>query len=257
MEAIDNVMNTTLIAILVAATISPMLCPAATSASNVSNASTIPHSKLVPLKPRLAPSPVPLKGHAMVRIKHKSFHTKRAWKTGTARSAAVLKLAAKATTESKKDTLVARSAYAASKLGAFAMEGARMHDRVRVHPVGLPTAWKDKIEDAPKIALEYHVSRDEDCTCEAQQARKHYKNGEYEEALEGYKALGDKSLQVFGHKNSQYASALMWQGQCLHKLHRDEEARAYWQESLKLYKKHKPKAKAVAWLTERLKQEDF
>lgn len=253
MESIDNhpkPLTTLVIAVaLIAATVT--LCPMAVGAPHVSR------SKLVALHPKLAPTPIPLQGRAVVRHP-RTVSTRRlsrvvsssSMKSGLKKGEFTKLLPNEDAAEA-----VAFSNRAARGIGALAANSLRTYSLVRLQPVAVPTAWRAKVADHPKFEFDV-MDDEEDCTCEAKKAYRLYENQKYEESRLAYKALAVKSETAYGYKNVQYASSLMWQGQCLHKLQRDMEAKPLWKESLTIYQQYKPKHKAVAWLKKALKNLD-
>jgi hypothetical protein len=249
-----------LLGALVAITI-PVLAPQVLAAKpDVSDTSLVAmHGRLTSMQPKLAPEPKPLTGHAEVRQKRtvKAVCVKR-WHGTTKLDAKADKdqdhlqeLKAAADERRKVAALASRSA---AGIGALATDSLRVYQLMRRFPSGAAAQWKDdKLDTGPGFDIEIR-DPDDDCTCESQRAHRLYGEKNYSEALDAYKVLSEKSLKVYGHKGAQYASALMWQGQCQHKMHHDKEAKALWREALDLYKKTKPKAPAVYWLKAHLNE---
>lgn len=249
MEAIDNYPKPLTTAIIAALLIGTTLCPVAIGAPHVSR------SKLVALHPKLAPTPIPLQGRAIVRHPRpaSSRHLSRVVSSSVPLQSGLKKGEfTRLAPREDKAKAVALSNRAARGIGQLAANSLRTYTLVRLQPAAVPTAWRAKVADHPKFEFDI-MDEEKECTCEAQKAYHLYEEDKFEESRLAYKELAVKSEKAYGYKNVQYASSLMWEGQCLHKLQRDKEAKALWKESLTIYKQYKPKHKAVAWLKKALK----
>lgn len=248
MKPHDNKANKTLVAALVAVTLTPAW------ATQTLALNPMQKPRLISIPPKMAPVPGPLQGSAQIR-KVRTVPVRRSKHApvalGTSKADLLMQSA-----QDDKTKILAQTTKAASGLSMLAANTTRAFQAAKASPVGVPRVWEYSIKDAPpQFSLPLHKSELEECTCESQEAARAYEDCRYEEALETYKSLATKSVKVYGREGIMFASAMAWQGQCLHKLHREGEAKEMWRRSLNIYLERKPGAKTVQWLKDRLAED--